>query len=297
MSVTTPLALRLGLPADAKVVIAHADDIGMCHGANVAFRDLCDRGFITCGSVMVPCPWFRETGEMAAADPALDLGVHLTLTSEWRHYRWRPLTDCSKASGLVDDEGYMWRTAREVRLQARPDAVEAELRAQIEAARDAGLDATHLDCHMGTALAPEFADIYVRLGEAYRLPLLFPRDWSGYGCGLSLGMVDTELHARRVAAVAGVHLVVDAFHETPWSPPGDMKDAYRELIAGIGLGVTFLAFHPNAAGDIEVIDPPRWQNRTTEHRLFADPAFLALVESAGVHLVGTRRIREVLRRS
>ena len=124
------LAQQLGLPEDAKIVVAHHDDTGMCHGSNAAFADIADKGFITCTSVMVPCPWFRELAEMAVKRPDYDIGVHLTLTSEWRHYRWRPLTGSSKATGLVDDEGYMWRNAKETREHAHPDAVEAELRAR-----------------------------------------------------------------------------------------------------------------------------------------------------------------------
>ena len=75
----------------ARVVI-HQDDVGMCHGANTAFVELARAGAITSGSVMVPCPWFTEIAEIAAADPALDLGVHLTLTAEKAHYRWRPIS-------------------------------------------------------------------------------------------------------------------------------------------------------------------------------------------------------------
>src|SRR5918911_3709108 len=98
------LAAKLGVE---RAVILHVDDLAMCHGANRAYLELAAAGLVTCGSVMVPCPWFREIAE--AADPKLDLGVHLTLTSEWPHYRWRPLSTASPASGLIDDEGYLWR--------------------------------------------------------------------------------------------------------------------------------------------------------------------------------------------
>src|SRR5204863_5724205 len=94
------LAARLGVE---RGVILHVDDLAMCHGANRAYLDLAAAGLVTCGSVMVPCPWFREIADSAIADPALDLGVHLTLTSEWRHYRWRPLSTTSRASRLIHD--------------------------------------------------------------------------------------------------------------------------------------------------------------------------------------------------
>ena len=279
-----------------KFVIAHADDIGMCHGANTAFAAVAGKGFITSGSVMVPCPWFREIAEMAAANPEFDLGVHLTLTSEWRHYRWRPLTGASKSSGLVDDDGCMWRTARAAHDHAHPNAVEAELRAQIDAALAAGIDATHLDCHMGTALAPAFADIYLRLGRDYRLPVLFPRLWDNYGAGLKLGDVDPARHAARTAELeARGHPIIDRFVETPWAALGD-EVAYRRMIADVAPGLTFLAFHPNHAGDIDVIDPPRARCRISEAQLLQDASFVAEVCRQNLVLLGFRDMRDRLRK-
>ncbi len=157
-------------------IVIHADDVGMCHGTNVAFVELSHSGAISAGSVMVPCPWSSETLEVAAADARLDLGVHLTLNAEQRYYRWRPITRPSKAAGLTDDAGYFWRTVADVRAHAHPDAVEAEWRAQIEQALLAGVDVTHLDAHMGSALAPEWCDRYVALGVEYGVPALITRD-------------------------------------------------------------------------------------------------------------------------
>jgi predicted glycoside hydrolase/deacetylase ChbG (UPF0249 family) len=278
-----------------KIVIAHADDVGMCHGANTAFAAVAGKGFITSGSVMVPCPWFRETAEMAAANPNLDLGVHLTLTSEWRHYRWRPLTGSAKAAGLVDDEGFMWRTARAVRKHAQPEAVDAELRAQIDLALASGIDATHLDCHMGTALAAEFADIYLRLGRDYRLPVLFPRHWDNYGGGLKLGDVDPARHAARLQELEQRgHPIIDRFVETPWDAMG-ADSAYRRMVADVRPGLTFLAFHPNHGPDIETIDPPRARCRTAETELFCSPAFIAAAREHSLTLIGLRGMRDSLR--
>jgi predicted glycoside hydrolase/deacetylase ChbG (UPF0249 family) len=100
---------RLGLPDEARVVVLHADDVGMCRGANRAFLELARAGRIDCGSVMVPCSWFPEIAREAVADPSLDLGVHLTLTSEWLGYRWGPVAVRSRASGLLDADGYFHR--------------------------------------------------------------------------------------------------------------------------------------------------------------------------------------------
>src|SRR5204863_672435 len=130
------LSARLGI---SRGIILHVDDIGMCHSANQAFLQLAGRNLVTTGSIMVPCPWFREIAEAAAADQTLDLGVHLTLTSEWEHYRWRPLSTTSPASGLIDDDGYFWRDTASFRAHLVPEAAEAELRTQIEYAIAAGM--------------------------------------------------------------------------------------------------------------------------------------------------------------
>src|SRR5450432_2059053 len=119
-------------------VVINIDDVGMCHGANTAFVDLARQGRCDSGSVMVTCPWFLEIAEIGRVDPSLNLGVHLTITAEKKYYRWRPLTAPGKKSGLTDSDGYLWRSVPEVRRHAAPDAVEAELRAQIDAFLAAG---------------------------------------------------------------------------------------------------------------------------------------------------------------
>ena len=131
-------------------------------------------------------------------DAALDLGVHLTLTSEWRHYRWRPLSTVSRASGLIDDDGYFWRDVASLRAHLVPEAAEAELRAQIELAVASGMAPTHIDAHMAAAMLPELLDLHVRLGLEYGVVPVLPRgigwapesesyaaalaDWTRWGC-------------------------------------------------------------------------------------------------------------------
>ncbi|MFN0194046.1 MAG: ChbG/HpnK family deacetylase [Aestuariivirga sp.] len=148
-----------------KHVVIHADDLGMSHGTNAAFVELFGLGVCTSGSVMVPCPWFPEMVEIAAKDSALDIGVHLTLTSEMQHCKWRPLTRPPALAGLTNDAGFLLADTASLRRRAVPEAVEFELRSQIDLALASGIDATHFDDHAGAVLAPEFLDIYIRLGQ------------------------------------------------------------------------------------------------------------------------------------
>jgi predicted glycoside hydrolase/deacetylase ChbG (UPF0249 family) len=296
VSAANPVLTALGLGPSDRAILAHQDDIGMCHGANRAFLELAGTGFITCGSVMVPCPWFPEIAEQAAARSELDLGVHLTLTSEWPRYRWRPLSTSSPATGLIDEQGYFWRTVTLLAAaRPQPEAVEAELSAQIDRALAAGVDVTHLDTHMGACFLPELLDLYVRLGDRYRVPVLLPRRPETYLGELKLDLSLARHHALvRELERRGVPLV-DDFRMTPGVPSAESDAAYRAMVGTVGPGLTFLSVHPNAPGDIETIVPPRAHWRTDEYRIFSSAPFLAWLAAQDLTLLGTRRLRDLMR--
>ncbi len=289
----TDLAEALGYPADARLLVVHLDDVGMNYGATRAFTELSRDGFLTCGSVMVPCPWFRDAADHATADRTLDLGVHLTLTSEWPHYRWAPISTVSPASGLIDPDGYLWRNCLDLRAHVVPEAAEAEMRAQIERALGAGIDVTHLDTHMGGALVPELAEIYLRLGREYRLPTLLPRRFGTYAGVLRLG--DLSGVDYRALRRPDDWPDVDEFRMTPGVPSEKAEAAYTHLVTTVDPGVTYLALHCNAPGEIETIVPPRAHWRTDEYRLFAGDRFARIAAEEGIVTLGMRAVRDALR--
>ncbi len=279
-----------------RAVVLHVDDVGMCHGSNAAFIELSRAAKVTCGSVMVPCPWFPEIASAAAEDATLDLGVHLTLTSEWPQYRWAPITTHSRASGLIDEHGYFPRNCLALREHVDAEAVEVELRAQIDRALDAGIDVTHLDTHMGAALVPELVDVYVRLGFDYRLPVLLPRDAASYTGVLRMGEIPRGLHERHVQALETRGLpVFDHFRMTPEADDPDVETTYRRMIEALPAGITFFALHCNAPGDIESIVPSRAHRRTNEYRLFGSGAPMRWAAELGIRAIGMRDIRTLWR--
>ncbi len=283
---------------DGRIVL-HQDDVGMCHGANIAFRELSALGSITSGSVMVPCPWFREAAEMAAANKSLDLGVHLTLTAEKEFYRWRPITSASKLSGLVDDDGYMWRDVGSVRRNANIEAVALELRAQIDFALTSGFDVTHLDAHMGATLAPEFCAIYVALGVEYRLPVLITKSLSQYGPNNHITGVSDEQFAEFVVLAEDKRMpVFDRVLETNFGRPSTQslaRDAYQEMFTKSKSGLTFAALHPNAPGEVEAIEPNQFHVRTDEYEIFSSENYLTWLAKKEIKPIGMRELRDAMR--
>lgn len=277
-----------------KRIVIHEDDVGMTHGANAAFVELSKLGTCSSGSVMVPCPWFPEAVEIAAANPSLDLGVHLTLTSEQKPYRWRPLTAPPASAGLTDALGYFWPDVPTAR-RAAPDAVEAELRAQIETALSAGIDVTHFDAHMGTAQMPEFVKIFRRLGREYRVPVLLVKDLSLYNPASYAGPLDTARYDAEVAAArAEGDPIFEQVFETPWGRTTDAETAYRSIFEKIPEGLSFLSMHFNTPGDFEVIGPDA-HIRTEEYALFRTPHVGGWVEEFGLEVIGMRDLRELVR--
>jgi predicted glycoside hydrolase/deacetylase ChbG (UPF0249 family) len=116
----TPLAVRLGYPADAKLLIINGDDCGMCHTANLATIECLEKGLMTSATLMVPCPWFPEMVSYAKTHPEKDFGLHLTQTSEWRIYRWGPVASRSEVPGLIDPDGYLWQAVQQVYAKGTP---------------------------------------------------------------------------------------------------------------------------------------------------------------------------------
>ena len=166
-------AEKLGFPPSAKVLILHADDIGMCYEANKAAQHYFENRQIQSASVMVPCPWFPEMAEWWKTRPEHDIGLHLALTSEWKTYRWDPVADASTVPGLIDPDGFMWRDVRSVVMHASPEEVAREIRAQLAKARQFGLEPSHIDTHMGTLYAhPEFVRTYLDMAVENNIPAM-----------------------------------------------------------------------------------------------------------------------------
>ena len=267
-----------------RVVVPHVDDLGASHGANRAFLDLSASGAVTCGSVMVPGPWFREIVEAVAADPALDVGVHLTLTSEWDACRWAPISTVSRASGLIDGDGYLWRDVASLRRHLVPEAAEAEMRAQVERALAAGLAPTHVDAHMAAAMLPELLDAHVAIARDHGLMPILPRSitWPP----------DLALYRAAVAALdAEGAPVVDHCRGTLAVDAGDLEDGWRAMVAALPPGLTHLALHCTVPGDFAAMAPAHDGWRTREYGLLARGFVRDLCAAESVGVTSTRALQ------
>jgi chitin disaccharide deacetylase len=286
------LAERLGYRATDRILIINGDDVGMCHAANVATIEAMEKGVMTSATIMVPCPWFLEIAEYAKnGAERKDFGLHLVHTSEWLLYKWGPVASRDKVPGLVDAQGYFYRSVPEVYLHATPEETYLEARAQIEKALAAGVDVTHLDSHMGAMqLAPRFLEMYIRLGLEYNLPVRMGSQKTFESFGFP--RIREETAARGL--VFPDYLIHDELREM--SRLG-VKPFWTGIIKNLKPGVTELYIHAAKAGPELQRITGSWKTRDEEYRLFTeDEEFRRLLEEEKIIRVGWRPLRDLQRK-
>jgi predicted glycoside hydrolase/deacetylase ChbG (UPF0249 family) len=275
----TTLAQRLGYPPDARLLLLHADDLGLLHSVNAAGITLFEAGVLRSGSVMVPSPWFPEFAAYLQTRPALDIGIHLTFICERPNFRWGPVLGAAKVPSLVDGGGYFpvsWEPDREVNLAE----LEAEIRAQVERAAALGVSATHLDAHAHTLQwrgRPVF-EVLQKVARDYRLPVRVGRNWyTGYPyLAQSLGQ-DGIVLDRCITIPPGVE-------------PEGWAGWYAETIHGLAPGVTEIFLHPGYDdGELRAFAGPGLSWGSTWRQRDFDAVQTRLVKDA-IAAVGARPV-------
>ena len=276
------LAVKLGLPADAKMLIIHADDLGVAHAENLASFEAIENGSVNSASVMMPTPWVLEAANYAKANPdSHDFGLHLVLTSEWKDYRWGPVSSIDKVPSLIDEHGYFHRDCNAGVSIAE---VETELRAQIDRAYAMGLEPTHLDSHMGCLFqSPELIAAYLKMGQEYKLPILVNRQFP------------QELLDQYEVKV----VMEDIMTINPSQYAAGVEDYYTGAIKSLKPGLSTLLIHTaydNQETQGMTEDHPDWGSawRQADMDFFTSGECANLLEKENVHLVTWRQVKSAL---
>ncbi len=237
-------AEKLGWEKGSRVLIFHIDDVGLCHGANKASIEALTNGIATSCSVMMPCAWVDEFAKARKKNPHWDVGLHLTLTSEWDNYRWGPVSGFQQVPGLVDETGYMWDSVISVVTSAKPEEVDREIRAQLALAEKMGLNPNHLDSHMGTLFAhPDFIEKYINLGIEKKIPILFPGGHMQYlSKELPLPREKVKEYAKRIWE-GGLPLVDDIITFTYDWKTEDKLELMKKTLIEMKPGITEVILH------------------------------------------------------
>lgn len=290
-----PVLKKLGLADNDRVAIIHTDDIGMCQASVEAFSDLQEIRIISSGAVMMPCPWSLHAAQYAREHPEADLGIHLTLTSEWATYRWGPISTRNPASGLTDEEGCFYKRSEMVQEHGDPAAVAIELDTQVERAIVAGIIPTHVDTHMGSVAHPKFMNIYVQLALQNHLPaMLFRMDEAGWrAIGLDAEFAKMAAAFMQQLEASGMPLL-DSIVGMPLDTDENRLERTKLALSDLQPGITHFIIHPSKdTPELRAITPD-WRCRVGDYQDFMNDELRRHIQNIGLHVIGYRALKELM---
>ncbi|HUR12226.1 MAG TPA: polysaccharide deacetylase family protein [Flavitalea sp.] len=301
-------AEKLGWKKSDKVVILHVDDVGMSYDSNEGAINAMTKGIASSCSVMMPCPWVAGFTKFLQEHPAVDAGLHLTLTSEWKNYRWGPLSGKQIVPGLVDVQGAMWPSVPEVVQHATPEEVEKEIHAQLERAINMGFTPTHLDSHMGTLFAsPAFLSKYIQLGIDHHIPVMLPgghatliNEQMKFGdAGIAqMRSIGEKLWLAGLPVLDDLHNMSYEWKLTAAEKSNDKKlreyktKEYIKALRSLHPGITMVIMHCTATTEVFKHISDSGDTRRGDMLAMMDPALRDFIQKEGIIITTWRELKE-----
>jgi predicted glycoside hydrolase/deacetylase ChbG (UPF0249 family) len=281
----------------------NCDDFGQSHAANKAIMHLLEEGKVSSATIMPPAPAFEEAAAWVRRKRIVNIGLHLTLTSEFAGFRWKSLTG---QSSLHDESGYMHMTVLDFEKRADPRSVKSEIRAQFQAAKHAGLHLTHVDNHMGSLYG-------IATGRSY-LPFVL---WQCSKRGLPFRLFRYIYKDKFLASIANAkealekvvvladtlgvgipdYLLSHPYHIEEGETYISFKQSLIEKVYDLPEGVSETYIHPGMEDEAMQRLIPSWEKRVWEYKLMLDEDFTYALRDARVTLIDYRYVHQHLRRS
>ncbi|WP_314000927.1 polysaccharide deacetylase family protein [uncultured Paenibacillus sp.] len=287
-----------------RYLILNCDDFGQSPAANRAIMHLLEERRVSSATIMPPAPAFEEAAAWVRgrADPRV--GLHLTLTSELPGHRWSSLTG---HPSLHDETGGMHLTVADFEKLADPKAVRAEINAQFDQVKDAGLPITHVDNHMGSLYGIETGRSYLpyvfwqcgRRGLPFRIfRHIHPRDtFLNSIAGAKEALAKAVALADTLGVAMPDYLLTHPYHIVEGETYDSFKSSIIAKIYELPEGVSETYIHPAVEDDHMQTIIPSWDKRVWEYKLVLDDDFAYALKDAGVQLVDYRYVRDNLKRS
>jgi len=284
--ITVTNAEKLGFSKGKKILLLHCDDAGMCEEANIAVQTYFLKKHIRSAAVMMPCPYAEEMVEWAKKHPQADIGVHLTLTSEWKNYRWGPVANPGKVPGLIDPDEKFWHEVPDVVMHATAKEVETEIRAQIDKMINLGHRPSHIDTHMGTLYGSlDYVKTFLKIAEEYNIPAN-AIDLSNPEVAAYYKKAGYPVNDKVIEVIANYKLPkLDNFTSVPDGKTYKGKrENFFNLVKSLTPGLTEIIFHPSVETENLKSITNSWQQRAWEAEMFSDPVVLKFFKTNDIQL-------------
>lgn len=292
------VAEQLGYPADSRLLIIHAQDMGMAHSIDTATFEALEKGWVTSGSILVPCPWFPEVVRWAKNHPNADLGIRLDMNASYPWYRWGPVSEQKPGSGLLDADGYLPAAQQYVARRASQEEVRTEAHAQIEKARKAGVSISHIDNYAKVLiLTPALFQVYAEMGQEYKVPIVFPRrqllhnGTAQSGTGMyTIGNTKVDI---RDFPMDGVLEIFSGYTKKDW------LSVYENTLAALPPGVYQLSVHLGHDSDeLRAVtgNDPQWGSewRQNDFDVVSNPEFQKFLKDKSFILIGWKDLKKLM---
>ena len=285
---TKTVAEQLGYDKNTKLLIIHADDIGVSHSVNKASFQAFQSGAISSGSIMVPCPWLLEVAAFAKANPQFDLGLHLTLTAEWEQYKWDGVASSNTIPSLLNDQQHFYDNTAAVRAHAKAEEVRIEIQAQIDYAKQLGIQPTHLDSHMGAlSVRPDIAQVYLEVGTKNKIPVFLPKRLQP--------LVDSMDFDQKNLTWVDRYYMLDGTTLEPSNWPDFYLDVVNNLEDGLNVLLVHLGVDNEELQAVTINHPAfgaTW--RALDLEVLESDAFKTLLKKNNIKVIQWRDIKNIM---
>ena len=280
------LSELLGYKKNDKLLIIHADDLGLSKSVNQASFDALNNKYVNSASVMIPAPNIIEVADYFNENPDIDLGIHLTFTSEWKDYKWHGISQKDAISSLINGNGNFYEKKKDVIKNSNPEHIRKELQAQIDYAMSIGIKPTHLDSHEGVLFfSPEFFKIYLEVSEKNRLPVFVPK--------LLAAHFNDDFPQPKNLVVVKMYMADKNVSFENWA--GYYGSILNNLEPGLNEMIVHLGIDNNEMKKItsnRIAFGSKWRN--LDYNIVSSPEFMASLIKNNIKLVTWREIKDIL---
>ena len=277
----------LGFSENDKLLIIHADDLGLSRSVNELSLKALDSNYVNSASIMMPTPEVEEVVKHLIENPTLDIGLHLTVTAEWESYKWDGISPKDSIPSMIDKYGNFYEKKKNFIKNANPEEVRMELQSQIDYAKSLGINPSHIDSHEGALFfSPEIFKVYLEVAETNNLLAFVPKELSPH--------FDKNFpKPKNLVIVEKLYMADKSIEFKNWE--NYYHSIIKELKPGLNEIIVHLGTDNEELKDItsnRVAFGSKWRN--LDYEIISSAKFRSLLKENDIKLVNWKHIKNII---